>query len=142
MTRRALGALAAGSRWRSLWARSRLPRDRDADGTGRVAARPRRIVSLVPGVTEMLFAIGAEGHLVGRTDFCDFPPSARAKPSVGGMVAPSLELLVSLKPDLVIVTSSATADGRCSSSGSASRCTSSTRTDSPTSSAPWSASAT
>ncbi len=83
------------------------------DGTGRsitLPAPPRRIVSLVPGVTEMLFAIGAEGDLAGRTDFCDFPPAARAKPSVGGMVAPSLELLVSLKPDLVVVTSSGNSD--------------------------------
>ena len=83
------------------------------DGTGRsitLPAAPRRIVSLVPGVTEMLFAIGAEGDLAGRTDFCDFPPAARAKPSVGGMLAPSLELLVSLKPDLVVVTSSGNSD--------------------------------
>ena len=83
------------------------------DGTGRsitLPAAPRRIVSLVPGVTEMLFAIGAEADLAGRTDFCDFPPAARAKPSVGGMLAPSLELLVSLKPDLVVVTSSGNSD--------------------------------
>ncbi|HKZ07898.1 MAG TPA: cobalamin-binding protein [Methylomirabilota bacterium] len=78
------------------------------DGTGRTVtlpAAPRRIVSLVPGVTEMLFAIGAEERVVGRTDFCDYPPAARAKPSVGGTVSPSLEMLVSLKPDLVIATS-------------------------------------
>jgi iron complex transport system substrate-binding protein len=83
------------------------------DGTGRAVtlpAPPRRIVSLVPGVTEMLFAIGAEDRLVGRTDFCDYPAAARAKPSVGGMVAPSLERLVSLKPDLVVVTRSGNSD--------------------------------
>lgn len=78
------------------------------DGTGRTVtlpAPPRRIVSLVPGVTEMLFAVGADDRLVGRTDFCDYPPAARGKPSVGGTVSPSLEMLVSLKPDLVIATS-------------------------------------
>jgi cobalamin transport system substrate-binding protein len=78
------------------------------DGTGRsvtLAAPPRRIVSLVPGVTEMLYALGAEDRLVGRTDFCDYPAAARAKPSVGGTVSPSLEILVALKPDIVVATS-------------------------------------
>ncbi len=77
------------------------------DQTGRevvLAAPPARIISLVPSVTEILFRIGAQGRLVGVTDFCDFPPEARKKPSVGGMLAPSLEGMVSLKPDLVVVT--------------------------------------
>ena len=83
------------------------------DGTGRtltLPALPRRIVSLVPGVTEMLYAIGAEDRLVGRTDFCDYPPAARSKPSVGGTVSPSLEVLVTLKPDLVVATSAGNSD--------------------------------
>jgi len=67
-------------------------------------APPRRIVSLVPSVTEIVFALGAEDRLVGRTDYCEYPPAARGKPSVGGMVNPSLETLVALKPDLVIAT--------------------------------------
>lgn len=67
---------------------------------------PRRIVSLVPGVTEILFAIGADGALVGVTDFCDYPPEARRKARVGDMLAPNLETLVSLKPDLVVATRS------------------------------------
>jgi iron complex transport system substrate-binding protein len=65
---------------------------------------PRRIVSLVPSVTEVLFAIGAQDLLVGVTDFCDYPAAARAKPSVGGMLAPSLETLVRLRPDVVVAT--------------------------------------
>jgi len=83
------------------------------DGTGRtlsLPAPPRRIVSLVPGVTEMLYAIGAEDRLVGRTDFCDYPPAARRKPSVGGTVSPNLEALVALKPDLVVATSAGNSD--------------------------------
>jgi cobalamin transport system substrate-binding protein len=83
------------------------------DGTGRrltLPALPRRIVSLVPGVTEMLYALGAEDRLVGRTDFCDYPPVARSKPSVGGTVSPSLEVLVSLRPDLVVATSAGNSD--------------------------------
>lgn len=78
------------------------------DPTGRtiaLAAPPRRIVSLVPSVTETLFAIGAQDVLVGVTDFCDYPAEARRKPSVGGMLAPALETVVALRPDLVIATS-------------------------------------
>jgi len=69
-----------------------------------LSAPPSRIVSLVPSVTEVIFALGAEDRLVGRTDFCQYPPAARAKPSVGGMVDPSLEAVVALRPDLVIAT--------------------------------------
>jgi iron complex transport system substrate-binding protein len=67
-------------------------------------ATPSRIVSLVPSVTEIVFALGGDDRLVGRTDYCDFPAAARSKPSVGGMVNPSLETLVALKPDLVVAT--------------------------------------
>lgn len=77
------------------------------DQTGRsvaLAGAPRRVVSLVPSVTEVLFAIGAQDLLVGVTDFCDYPPAARAKPRVGGMLAPSLETLVRLQPDVVVAT--------------------------------------
>ena len=69
-------------------------------------AAPRRIVSLVPGVTEILFAIGAQDAVVGVTDFCDYPAEARRKARVGDMLAPNLETLVSLKPDLVVATRS------------------------------------
>jgi len=73
-----------------------------------LAAPPKRIVSLVPSVTEILYAINADYLLVGVTDFCDFPPDARHRPKVGGMVAPSLEAIVALQPDLVIATSEGT----------------------------------
>ena len=75
-----------------------------------LAAPPARIVSLVPSVTEVLFALGAEARLVGVTDFCDYPPAARAKPSVGGMVNPNLEAIVSLRPDVVIATTEGNRD--------------------------------
>ena len=73
-----------------------------------LAAPPQRIVSLVPSVTEILYALNAESLLVGVTDFCDFPPEARRQPKVGGMVAPSLEAIVALRPDLVIATNEGT----------------------------------
>jgi cobalamin transport system substrate-binding protein len=71
-----------------------------------VTAPPRRIVSLVPSATELIYALGGEDRLVGRTDFCDYPPATKDKPSVGGMVAPSMEMIATLKPDLVIATTS------------------------------------
>jgi iron complex transport system substrate-binding protein len=77
------------------------------DQTGRrlsLPRAPRRVISLVPSVTETLFAIGAQDFLVGVTDFCDYPPAARAKRSVGGMLSPSLETVITLKPDLVVAT--------------------------------------
>ncbi len=69
-----------------------------------LAGPPTRIVSLVPSVTESAFALGGEARIIGVSDFCDWPPAARAKPRVGGMVNPSLETLVALKPDLVVGT--------------------------------------
>jgi len=83
------------------------------DQTGRtltLPAPPRRIVSLVPSVTEILYAIGAPDLLAGVTDFCDYPPDARKKPSVGGMINPSLETIVALKPDLVVATTAGNRD--------------------------------
>ena len=77
------------------------------DSRGRelvLPAPPRRIVSLVPSVTEIVYALGGEDRLVGVTDFCDWPPEAAKKPRVGGMLAPNLELIVALKADLVVAT--------------------------------------
>ncbi|MBI3483713.1 MAG: cobalamin-binding protein [Acidobacteria bacterium] len=62
----------------------------------------RRIVSLAPNLTETIYALGAQDRLVGVTDFCDYPPEARQKTSVGGAVSPSIEQIVALKPDLVL----------------------------------------
>jgi iron complex transport system substrate-binding protein len=69
-----------------------------------LARPPERIVSLVPSATEDIFAVGGEDRLVGVTNFCDWPPAARGKPRVGGMVAPNLEAIVALRPDLVVAT--------------------------------------
>ncbi|MFO0773787.1 MAG: cobalamin-binding protein [Nitrospiraceae bacterium] len=66
-----------------------------------LAGTPRRIVSLAPSLTEILYAIGAGDRVVGVTEFCDFPPDAKTKPKVG-YAQPSLEALVALKPDLVV----------------------------------------
>jgi len=75
------------------------------DEVGRRISVPvpvRRIVSLAPNLTETVYALGAQDRLVGVTDFCDYPPAARQKTSVGGAVSPSIEQIVALKPDLVL----------------------------------------
>ena len=67
-----------------------------------VPAQPQRVVSLSPAVTEILFALGAGDLLVGRTDFCTYPPEAAYIPSVGGISNLNIEKTLSLNPDLVI----------------------------------------
>ncbi|MDY7573885.1 cobalamin-binding protein [Actimicrobium sp. CCI2.3] len=62
----------------------------------------RRIVSLAPHVTELLFAAGAGERLVGVSDYSDFPAAAKAIGSVGGAAALDIERIVQLKPDLVV----------------------------------------
>lgn len=65
---------------------------------------PERVVSLVPSVTEVIFALGAQGKLVGVTTFCDYPPEAKAMPKVGDFSNASLERIWSLKPEVVFAT--------------------------------------
>ena len=65
---------------------------------------PKRIVSLAPSMTEILFALELGDNIVGVTSFCDYPEGAKAKPKIGGMSNPSLEAVVLLKPDLVVMT--------------------------------------
>ena len=67
-------------------------------------APPRhRIISLVPAVTEMLFAMGAGPEVVGVSSYDNFPPEVASKPKVGALVDPDFERILTLRPDLVIV---------------------------------------
>jgi iron complex transport system substrate-binding protein len=77
------------------------------DSLGRnvsIPMTPRRIVSLAPSVTEILFAVGAGPQVVGDTKFCNYPAEAQALPKIGGFTAKtiSVEAIVDLTPDLVI----------------------------------------
>ncbi|WP_342454849.1 cobalamin-binding protein [Caldimonas aquatica] len=69
----------------------------------RLAAPPRRIVSLAPHATELVFAVGAGARLVGAMDHSDYPPAARRLPRVGDSRSIDLEAVAALEPDLVIV---------------------------------------
>lgn len=61
-----------------------------------------RIVSLAPADTEIAYAIGAGGKMVGGTTYDDYPAQAKALPKVGDFSSPSVEKIVALKPDLVL----------------------------------------
>jgi cobalamin transport system substrate-binding protein len=77
------------------------------DETGRTVRIPQpvnRIISLAPSLTETVYALGLQDHLVGDTNYCDYPPDAQKKAKVGDTINPSLEQIVVLHPDLVLVT--------------------------------------
>ncbi|MCS7157445.1 MAG: cobalamin-binding protein [Blastocatellia bacterium] len=68
-----------------------------------IPSPPQRVISLAPSVTEMLFALGLGERIVGVTSYCDYPPAARDKEKVGDLLNPSIERVLALRPDLVIV---------------------------------------
>jgi ABC-type Fe3+-hydroxamate transport system substrate-binding protein len=80
----------------------------DAGRTVTLAAPARRVVSLLPSFTELLFAMGARDRLVGRTAWCDYPPAALAVPSVGDGMPPNVEAVAARRPDLVLLYHSGT----------------------------------
>jgi iron complex transport system substrate-binding protein len=62
-----------------------------------------RIVSLVPSATEMLYAIGAGSRMVGVGSYDSYPPEVKTLPRVGALIDPNVELILSLKPQLVVI---------------------------------------
>ena len=69
---------------------------------GSQASRPQRIISLVPNVTEILFAIGAGPQVVAVSTYDVEPPEVRSLPTVGALIDPDTERIIALRPDLVI----------------------------------------
>jgi ABC-type Fe3+-hydroxamate transport system substrate-binding protein len=63
---------------------------------------PQRIISMSPSITETLFALGVGNRVVGVTDFCSYPKEACVLPKIGGLLNPSVEAWIRLKPDLII----------------------------------------
>lgn len=79
------------------------------DDVGRrvvVPADVKRVVTLAPNLTEIVYALGLDDRLVGDTNECDRPMAARLKPHVGEPQNPSLEAIAALHPDLVLATTS------------------------------------
>ena len=69
----------------------------------RLAAPPSRVLSLAPGNTEIVFALGAADLLVGRTGACDFPPEVASVTDVGSLFPPELERILSTRPELALM---------------------------------------
>ncbi len=99
----AAGLVFGSAHCRGREAREVRGRDRASMAALDPAAAPaRRVVSLVPSATETLFALGAGDRVVGVSTYDDWPPEVRALPRVGGMVNPSFEAIVALRPDAVV----------------------------------------
>jgi len=82
----------------------------DQGQTLRLAQPARRIVSLAPHVTEMLFAAGAGERIVGAVQYSDYPEAAKKIPRVGSYTAVDMEKVAALKPDLVVAWQSGNRD--------------------------------
>ncbi|RMG59938.1 MAG: hypothetical protein D6713_04235 [Deltaproteobacteria bacterium] len=80
----------------------------DARGKAFSPGPYRRIVSLAPNLTEILFSIGAGDRVVGVTSFCTIPPDAGRIARVGGIVDPDIEKIIALSPDLVVASKNGT----------------------------------
>jgi iron complex transport system substrate-binding protein len=76
------------------------------DDAGRdvtIKEEPKRVISVAPSNTELIFALGKQAVLVGRSDFDDYPPEVKQIESIGGFFPPNYEKIVSLKPDLMLL---------------------------------------
>jgi ABC-type Fe3+-hydroxamate transport system substrate-binding protein len=69
-----------------------------------VPDHPHRVICLVPSVTDAIFALGSGDDVVAVSDYTTYPPEALKKPSVGSLVKPSIETILSFHPDLVVGT--------------------------------------
>ena len=76
------------------------------DDAGRrvsLPARVTRIISLAPNLTEIVFAVGGGDRLVGNTTYCDYPAEAKSIQKVGDTLHPSLERIIALRPQVVLI---------------------------------------
>jgi iron complex transport system substrate-binding protein len=74
----------------------------DTGQTLRLTQAPKRIVSLAPHATELLFEVGAGSRIVGAVSHSDYPEEAKRIPHVGGYRALDMEAIAALKPDLIV----------------------------------------
>jgi iron complex transport system substrate-binding protein len=68
-----------------------------------LGAPPKRIISLVPNVTEIVYALGAGNRMVGVSSYDTYPDDVKSLPKVGALLDPNVERILSLKPDLVVI---------------------------------------
>ena len=68
-----------------------------------LAKPPERIVSLAPNITEIIFKLNVQNRLVGRTEYCRYPPAVKKIPSVGGYLDTNYEKILALHPDLIVM---------------------------------------
>jgi cobalamin transport system substrate-binding protein len=68
------------------------------------SGQERRIISLSPHITEIIYALGADHDLVAVSTFCKYPAQAQQKEKIGGLFDPNIEKIVSLKPTLLLGT--------------------------------------
>jgi iron complex transport system substrate-binding protein len=68
----------------------------------KLAQPAKRIISLAPNITELLFAAGAGRRIVGTVDYSDYPAAARTIPRIGNYGELNLEALLELRPDLIV----------------------------------------
>jgi ABC-type Fe3+-hydroxamate transport system substrate-binding protein len=76
------------------------------DDAGRRVALPARVdrvISLAPSLTEIVFAVGGGDRLAGNTSYCDYPAEAKTIPKVGDSLQPSLEAVIALRPQVVLI---------------------------------------
>jgi len=64
-----------------------------------------RVITFSPALTEIAYALGADAQIVGVSDFVDYPPAARRKPALGGVLNPYLEQMTVLAPTLIVAQS-------------------------------------
>lgn len=103
LRRAMLAASTVAAAVSSLPAHAAISVTDDRGATVTLARPARRIVSLAPHATELLFAAGGGAHIVGTVAYSDYPPQARNISRVGNNTALDLERIVALKPDLLVV---------------------------------------
>lgn len=67
-----------------------------------IEEEPQKVISVSPSITEMLYSLGLQDKLVARTNYCDYPAEVADVPSIGEMMTPDIEQIISLEPDVVI----------------------------------------
>lgn len=86
-----------------LYSSEKLTVTDDIGRTVILSKTPGRVISLAPNITEMIYALQADDHLVGVTSWCNFPPRSRQKEIIGDATTANLERILALKPDLAVM---------------------------------------